>query len=125
MGEIKRIGIAEPRGGTPIISFATVHAGIAYVSGTTADPKKFPNVKDQTIQILNRIDVLLGRAGTDKSKLLTALVWLTDMKLFEDHNEAWNAWVDPENPPVRACLHSEQLWRPGMLVEIMVTAAAE
>jgi enamine deaminase RidA (YjgF/YER057c/UK114 family) len=60
-------------------------------------------------------------AGTDKSKLLTAQVWLSDMRLFEAHNAAWNAWVDRENPPVRACVRAD-LVRPGLLVEIMVTA---
>jgi enamine deaminase RidA (YjgF/YER057c/UK114 family) len=44
------------------------------------------------------------------------------MSLFADHNDAWNAWVDQKSPPVRACLHSPTLWRPGLLVEIMVTA---
>jgi enamine deaminase RidA (YjgF/YER057c/UK114 family) len=73
--------------------------------------------------VLDRIDRLLTRAGTDKSKLLSAQVWLTDMAHFADHNSVWNAWLDPNNPPVRACVVSPKLWRPGMLVEIMVTAA--
>jgi enamine deaminase RidA (YjgF/YER057c/UK114 family) len=121
--EIQRIGITEPTGGIPVISFATVHAGLVYVCGVTADPNQLGDVRDQTRQVLDRIDRLLARAGTGKSKLLSAQVWLTDMNLFADHNEAWNAWVDPKNPPVRACLHSPALWRPGMLVEIMATAA--
>jgi enamine deaminase RidA (YjgF/YER057c/UK114 family) len=58
----------------------------------------------------------------DKSKLLTAQVWLSDMGLFEAHNVAWNEWVDRKNPPVRACVQAN-LWRPNLLVEIMVTAA--
>ena len=57
------------------------------------------------------------------SHIPVAQVWLTDMSLFGAHNDAWNEWVDSKNTPVRACLHSPQLWRPGMLVEIMVTAA--
>ena len=61
-------------------------------------------------------------AGSDQSKLLTAQVWLSDMRLFEAHNAVWNAWVDPKHPPVRACVQAD-LWRPNMLVEIMVTAA--
>jgi len=61
-------------------------------------------------------------AGTDKSRLLSAQVWIADMRLFEDHNSVWNEWVDPANPPVRACLTTE-FWRPGMLVEVMVVAA--
>jgi len=81
------------------------------------------DVEDQTRKILTRIDALLASVGSSKAKLLTAQVWLTDMELFGAHNGAWNEWVDPENPPVRACLLSPRLWRPGMLVEIMVSAA--
>ena len=73
-------------------------------------------------RLSSRIDDLLARAGTDKSKLLTAQVWLSDMRLFRTHNLAWNDWVDPEHPPVRACVQAE-LFAPGLLVEIMVTAA--
>ena len=120
--DIQRIGITEPAGGIPVISFATIHAGLVYICGVTADPNKLGDVKDQTRQVLDRIDRLLARAGTNKSRLLSAQVWLTDMSLFADHNEAWNEWVDAKNPPVRACLQSASLWQPGMLVEIMATA---
>ena len=65
---------------------------------------------------------LLAAAGTDKSRILTAQVWLADMALFERHNAAWNAWVDREHPPARACVQAA-LFRPELLVEIMVTAA--
>jgi enamine deaminase RidA (YjgF/YER057c/UK114 family) len=127
--DIQRIGITEPTSGVPVvslapvISLASVHAGLVYICGVTADWNKLGDIKDQTRQVLERIDLLLARAGTNKSKLLSAQVWLTDMSLFEDHNEAWNAWVDTKNPPVRACLHSPSLCLPGMLVEIMATAA--
>jgi enamine deaminase RidA (YjgF/YER057c/UK114 family) len=82
----------------------------------------FGDVQAQTAQVLQRIDELLADAGTDKSKLLTAQVWLADMSLFAEHNEAWNAWVDPRNPPVRACVEA-RLTHPELLVEIMCTAA--
>ena len=127
--DIQRIIITEPTSGVPVvrlapvISLATVHAGLVYISGVTADWNNLGDVKDQTRQVLERINWLLVRAGTNKSKLLSAQVWLTDMNLFEDHNEVWNAWVDVKNPPVRACLHSPSLWHPGMVVEIMATAA--
>ena len=74
------------------------------------------------VSLLRRVDELLNLAGTDKSKLLSAQVWIADMRLFEDHNSVWNEWVDPANPPVRACLTTD-FWRAGMLVEIMVVAA--
>ena|SRR5215469_6010795 len=80
------------------------------------------NVKVQTRQVLDRIDQLLQMAGTDKSKLLVAQVWLADMSDFDDHNTIWNDWVDRQNPPVRACVGAP-LWHPGVRVEIMVTAA--
>jgi len=111
--------ITDETKGQPIISQAVVHDNMVYLCGVTPDP--VGDVKTQTTQVLRRIDQLLKKAGTDKSKLLTAQVWLADMRLFEDHNSAWNAWVDHRNPPVRACVRAD-LWRPGMLVEIMVTA---
>ncbi|MGB9351809.1 MAG: RidA family protein, partial [Pseudolabrys sp.] len=80
------------------------------------------DIKAQTAQVLRRVDELLNLAGTDKSKLLSAQVWIADMRLFDDHNSVWNEWVDPANPPVRACLTTD-FWRTGMLVEVMVVAA--
>lgn len=107
----------------PIINQVTAHAGIVYVSGVTAHPARLGDVKQQTTEVLARIDALLAKAGTSKANLLAAQVWLTDMSLFTAHNEAWNDWVDPKNAPVRACMLSPRLWYPGLLVEIMVTAA--
>jgi enamine deaminase RidA (YjgF/YER057c/UK114 family) len=109
--------------GIPLISNIVVHRDIAYLSGITADPTKLGDIKEQTRQVVARIDALLAKVGSHKSRLLTAQVWLTDMGLFAAHNDAWNEWVDPHNRPVRACLLSPQLWRSGMLVEIMATAA--
>ena len=117
---ISRYGNTAGREGLPIISQVVVHDGIAYLCGVTPEP--VGDVATQTRQVLERIDRLLAQAGTDKSRLLTSQVWLADMRLFDEHNAAWNAWVDPTNPPVRACVQAN-LWRPGMLVEIMVTAA--
>jgi enamine deaminase RidA (YjgF/YER057c/UK114 family) len=114
-----RIGIVEPKDGLPCISRVVVRGNTAYLCGVTPEP--VGDVKAQTRQVLERIDRLLETAGTDKSKLLTAQVWLSDMALFEEHNSVWNEWVDRKNPPVRACVGAE-LWRPNMLVEIMVTA---
>ena len=104
----------------PLISLAVVHNGIVSTCGVTAEPTG--DVKVQTKKVLASIDGLLEKAGTDKSKLLTAQVWLADMRDFEEHNSVWNEWVDPQNPPARVCVQS-QLWRPNILVEIMVTAA--
>jgi len=122
--DIERIGRSEPAAGIPLISYAAIHGGIVYVCGITANPAgPLGDVKQQTREVLGQIDAVLHAAGTTKSRLLTAQVWLTDMDDFADHNDAWNEWVDPDHPPVRACLQSPRLWRPGVLVEIMVTAA--
>ena len=105
--------------GRPIISRVVEHGSIVYVCGITPDP--VGDVAAQTKQVLERIDDALRLAGTDKSRLLTAQVWLADMRLFEAHNAVWNAWVDPQNAPVRACVRSDLVR--NCLVEIMVTAA--
>ena len=121
---IERMGKPAPAAGIPIISFVAVHNGIVYLCGVTANPSgPLGDVKQQTREVLKQIDGMLEAAGTEKSRILTAQVWLTDMEDFADHNDAWNEWVDPEHPPVRACVQSPRLWRPGVLVEIMVTAA--
>ena len=116
---LTRHEITDGRNGLPIISRVVVHGELVYLCGVTPDP--VGDITSQTKQVLERIDRLLETAGTHKSKLIAAQVWLADMRLFEEHNAAWNEWVDPRNPPVRACVRAE-LWRPNMLVEIMVTA---
>jgi enamine deaminase RidA (YjgF/YER057c/UK114 family) len=117
---IQRYGNTRGLEGIPVISQAVESGGLVYLCGVTPDP--VGEVRAQTNQVLERIDALLDRAGTDKSRLLTAQIWLADMRDFDDHNQVWNEWVDGANPPARACVQAE-LWRPGMLVEIMVTAA--
>jgi enamine deaminase RidA (YjgF/YER057c/UK114 family) len=79
----------------PIISLVVVHNGIVSTCGITAEPTG--DVKVQTKKVLASIDALLEKAGTDKSKLLTAQVWLADMQDFEEHNSVWNEWVDRQN----------------------------
>ncbi len=118
--DIRRIGVTAAADGLPLISRAVVHAGIVYLCGVTPDP--VGDVREQTRQVLQRIDRLLQACGSDRSRLLTAQVWLSDMSLFEAHNQAWNEWVDAAAAPVRVCVGAP-LWREGMLVEIMVTAA--
>ena len=119
-GRVNR-NISDENRGQPIISQAVVHGNVAYFAGITPDPI-VGDIKTQTAQVLRRVDELLNLAGTDKSQLLSAQVWIADMRLFEDHNSVWNEWVDPANPPARACL-TTGFWRPGMLVEVMVVAA--
>ena len=86
-----------------------------------ATPEPAGDAGAQTREVLERIDRTLAAAGSGKSKLLTAQVWLRDMADFEAHDAAWNAWMEGATPPLRACVQAE-LQRPEMRVEIMVTA---
>jgi enamine deaminase RidA (YjgF/YER057c/UK114 family) len=115
---IERIDITTGPG--PIMSRTVIHGDMVYLCGLTAKDRS-TDVKGQTQEILNSIDSYLAKAGTDKSKLLTAQLWLKDMKDFQAMNSVWNAWVDPQNPPARACVNAEMAF-PDILVEIMVTA---
>ena len=97
------------------------HNGVVYVAGNTADDNSV-GMKEQTEQVLAKIDGFLAKAGTDKSKLLAATVYVSDMSQKPAMNEAWSAWVDRDNPPTRACVAVE-LGTPETLVEIVVNAA--
>lgn len=110
-------------GGNAINARVVIHGGIAYLSGLVAGDKSL-DVAGQTSQILGRIDKHLADAGTSKHRLLTAVVWLSDMSKKEELNAVWSAWIDPANPPVRACIGAE-LSSASTLVEIMVTAAID
>src|SRR5215813_14660479 len=89
----------------PRLSRMVTHNGIAYLAGLTADNTK-ADVKGQTAEILAKIDQYLAKAGTSKSKLLTAQIWLPDIATFNEMNAAWEAWIDPKNPPARATVES-------------------
>jgi enamine deaminase RidA (YjgF/YER057c/UK114 family) len=117
--DIRRIDTTQPPG--PRMSRAVVRGDTVYLAGLTAGDTA-QDIKGQTRQILDKIDSYLAQAGTSKSNLLSANLWIKDMALFADMNSVWNAWVDPENPPARACVKAEMA-RPEVLVEIMVTAA--
>ena len=117
---ITRLGDFAADGRFPIISKVVVHHGLLYTSGVVADPGG--DVTTQTRQVLERLDELLAMGGTDRTRILSAQVWLADMADFGAHNAVWDAWVDPDNPPVRACVGA-QLYDPAVLVEIRVIAA--
>ena len=116
---INRYDLTQPPG--PRMSRCVVHGDRVYLAGLTANDAS-QDIKGQTKQILDKIDAYLAQAGTSKSNLLSANLWIKDMALFADMNSVWNTWVDPENPPARACVKAD-LARPDLLVEIMVTAA--
>jgi enamine deaminase RidA (YjgF/YER057c/UK114 family) len=105
----------------PRMSQAVAYNNTVYLAGVIADDAS-ADVTGQTQQILAKIDALLAEAGTDKSNLLSANVWLSDISTFDQMNLAWDAWVTPGSPPVRACVESK-LARANLKVEIMVVAA--
>jgi enamine deaminase RidA (YjgF/YER057c/UK114 family) len=107
----------------PRMSQVVVHGGVAYLAGQVSQAAKGRPVREQTADILAVIDGLLKEAGTDRSRLLTAQIWLTDMATFAEMNAVWDAWVSPGNTPARATVQSPALAAPGFDVEIMVTAA--
>jgi enamine deaminase RidA (YjgF/YER057c/UK114 family) len=92
------------------------------LSGQVARNAPGETAAAQTADILASIDELLAEAGSDKSKVLSALIWLHDIRDFNNINEVWNAWIDPANPPARTCVEST-LANPLYNVEITVTAA--
>jgi enamine deaminase RidA (YjgF/YER057c/UK114 family) len=105
----------------PRMSQAVVHRGVAYLAGIVAD-ELVPSVGEQTRQILAKIDRLLAVAGSDKTNLLKASIWLTDIRRFEEMNAVWEEWVAKGHPPARATVEA-RLAGTGYLVEIMVEAA--
>ena len=109
----------------PRMAQAVVHNNTVYLAGQVADKTKGASVTEQTKEILEIIDDLLKQAGSDKSKLLSAVIWIKSFKDFAAMNAVWDAWIDKKNPPVRACVHSAELFDDRCLVEIKVTAAVE
>jgi len=103
------------------LSRAVTHGNTVYLAGLTADDRS-KGMKGQTAEILAKIDALLKTAGSDKSRLLSAVIWITDMRAKAEMDEAWLAWADPQNLPARACVEA-RLGTPDTLVEIMVQAA--
>jgi enamine deaminase RidA (YjgF/YER057c/UK114 family) len=106
----------------PRMSQVVVHGNTVYLAGVVANTTKGENVAKQTQEILSIIDGHLAKAGTDKSKLLSANIFITDMKNFAEMNAVWDAWVSPGNTPARATVQAG-LAAPQYFVEIMVVAA--
>jgi enamine deaminase RidA (YjgF/YER057c/UK114 family) len=105
----------------PILSLAVENGNTVYLAGIVSKNLK-QDIKGQTQEVLAEIDRLLAKCGTSKSKVLTATIWVTDIRNRAPMNEVWTAWVDPKNLPARACIEAK-LADPACLVEIMVVAA--
>ncbi|WP_045389631.1 RidA family protein [Falsirhodobacter sp. alg1] len=101
------------------MSEVVIHNGTAWLAGQVGSGA---TVAEQTQDALAEIDALLGRIGTDKSRLLMAQIWLADIADFEEMNAVWDAWVAPDAAPARATGESK-LASPHYRVEIIVTAA--
>ncbi|MGB3836415.1 RidA family protein [Castellaniella sp.] len=107
---------------TERLSRIVIHNGVAYIAGVTGSNPE-ADIKEQTRDALAKIDGYLAQAGTNKSHLLTAQIWLRDIdRDFAGMNAVWAEWVDPQGVPTRATCEAH-LARPGLLVEIIVSAA--
>lgn len=100
-------------------SRAVIHNGFVCLSGIVADDKS-AGMTEQTREVLAKIDAALAAAGTDKNRILSAVVYLADMDQKDEMNVAWMEWMDPACPPARAAVGVTLT--PGTLVEIMVQA---
>ena len=105
------------------MSQAVIHGDTVYLAGQVALDAPGTSVTEQTKDILARVDLLLSEAGTDKSKVLTATIWLCSMDDFAEMNAIWDAWVTPGSTPARACVESPRLAAPQFTVEIGIIAA--
>ncbi|WP_269501639.1 RidA family protein [Burkholderia sp. IMCC1007] len=103
------------------MSMAVVYNGFVFVAGQVADDPS-QDVKGQTTQILAKIDKLLEQVGSDKTKVLSASIWIADYTTFNEMNEVWDAWVPEGDAPARACVESKLAF-PQYTVEIGVIAA--
>jgi enamine deaminase RidA (YjgF/YER057c/UK114 family) len=105
----------------PRMSKAVVHGNTVYLAGIVADNPKGKSVTEQAKDIVGQIDRLLAKAGSDKTKLLSANIWITDMANFAEMNAVWDAWVVPGHTPARATVEAK-LAAADYKLEIMVVA---
>jgi enamine deaminase RidA (YjgF/YER057c/UK114 family) len=101
------------------MSGAVVHGNTVYLAGQVGEGT---SVAEQSKSALAEVDRLLAAAGTDKSKILQTIIYLSDMSTFAEMNAVWEGWIDPANPPARAT-SGAPLATPDYLVEFIVTAA--
>ncbi|HHY02958.1 MAG TPA: RidA family protein [Paracoccus sp.] len=102
------------------IHHGVVHNGTVYLTGQVAEPGQ--SAADQMREVLAKIDDLLAKAGTDKSRILHVQMWLDDVRDFDEVNAVWDAWMPMEHAPARSSGQG-RMAKPGMLVELIVTAA--
>ena len=113
---ITRLGTERRR-----MSKIVIHNDTIYLCGQVAKDSD-ANIKEQTRTMLEKVDDLLGQAGSDRKHILSATIYIKEMKYFAEMNEIWDAWVIEGDSPARACVEAS-LARPELLVEISVIAA--
>jgi enamine deaminase RidA (YjgF/YER057c/UK114 family) len=104
----------------PILANVVETGSFVFTAGAIADDLA-KDVKGQTQEALADVDRYLSLCGTNKSRILTAVIWVADIRLRDAMNEAWLAWVDPQNLPARACIEAKMA-DPRCLVEIQFVA---
>ncbi len=104
-----------------VISEIAIYNGVVYLAGQVPNDDSL-DIKGQTREVLDNIDKALAKAGTDKSKLLTAQVFIKDLSDFDAFNAEYKAWIAGHVPPTRATVQAP-LVNPNWLIEIVVTAA--
>jgi enamine deaminase RidA (YjgF/YER057c/UK114 family) len=105
------------------VSQAVIHNGIVYLAGQVATGARGGSVAEQTKDVLSNIDVLLAEANSNKGRILSATIGLTDMAAFSDMNEVWEAWIVPGAPPARAAVASPEVASQDFKLEVSVIAA--
>ncbi|WP_191236804.1 RidA family protein [Cobetia marina] len=103
------------------MSRAVIHHDTIYFCGQVAE-NRHEDISEQTRTMLAKVDALLERVGSDREHLLSATIYLRDMSLFEEMNQAWDAWVPEGHAPARACVEA-RMASPELLIEISVVAA--
>lgn len=105
----------------PRMSAIVIHNGVIYLAGQVAGDPQAP-VAEQTQDVLGQIDRLLAEAGSDKTHILQATIFLTDIRDFAAMNAVWDAWVPPGHTPARATIEA-RLAAPAYRVEMQIVAA--
>jgi enamine deaminase RidA (YjgF/YER057c/UK114 family) len=104
------------------MSQAVIHGNTVYLAGQVADRAKGGSVGEQTTEILATVDRLLAEAGSDKTKILSATIYLADIATFPEMNAVWDAWIPNGHAPARATVEAK-LAAPAYTVEIACIAA--
>lgn len=111
------------RGKTPIMHRIVEHNGVVYLGGVIADDLNDVSMRGQTTQVCAKLDKLLADAGSGKSKLISATLFITDMNQKQEMNEVWTSWLEARDLPTRATIGVADLGQ-DVLIEVVATAAS-